>query len=93
MAIYSTNRFKNLDADRVELAFRESAPDVTSGDEEVVAEAPDVTTGDQELVSEAPDVTTGDDNLVAEAPDVTDDDTSLVAEAVLIDSLLESLKD
>jgi hypothetical protein len=79
MAIYSTNRFKNLDADRVELAFRESAPDVTNDDTSLVAEAPDVTSGDQELVAEAPDVTTTED--------------SILAEAALIDSLLESLED
>ena len=91
MAIYSTNRFKNLDADRVELAFRESAPDVTNSDEDLLSEAPDVTDGG-EILSEAPDVTDGGD-IISEAPDVTTGESDLVAEAAIVDSLLESLED
>ena len=77
MAIYSTNRFANLDADRVELSFRESAPDVTDGGETVVSEAPDVTEGGE---------------VITEAPDVTDGGTDIVAEAVDLDALLEALE-
>ena len=103
MALYSINRFMNIDADAVSKVYKESV-------ESILKEAPEVTDGPKDEapaapVEEAADVTDGpkDDTPapvpaapVEEAADVTDgpkDDTedAPVDESAYIDSLLDSL--
>ena len=56
MALYSINRFMNIDADAVSKVYKESVSSI-------LKEAPDVSVNDEEqAVSEAPDVSVNDDN-------------------------------